>query len=65
MLIVLDKDSKRSMEKQLNDQIKLAIGDIFDSLPTYFYGLVSTFRDHDLAFGNLIFLIKKNYCLEL
>uniref|UniRef100_A0A183BTI0 Sec3-PIP2_bind domain-containing protein n=1 Tax=Globodera pallida TaxID=36090 RepID=A0A183BTI0_GLOPA len=43
------RDSKKTVEKQLNDQIKFAIGDLFDALPTYFYVLVSTFKDQHLT----------------
>uniref|UniRef100_A0A915P335 Exocyst complex component Sec3 PIP2-binding N-terminal domain-containing protein n=1 Tax=Meloidogyne floridensis TaxID=298350 RepID=A0A915P335_9BILA len=43
------ESTNKTMEKQLNDQIKFAIGRIFEPLPTYFYGLVSIYNDHHIT----------------
>ncbi|KAL7079889.1 hypothetical protein ACQ4LE_000869 [Meloidogyne hapla] len=58
-------ESTKTMEKQLNDQIKFAIGRIFEPLPTYFYGLVSIYNDHHITIISIYVVLTRkmsNFC---
>ncbi|KAF7634516.1 Sec3-PIP2_bind domain-containing protein [Meloidogyne graminicola] len=58
-------ENKKTMEKQLNDQIKFAIGRIFEPLPTYFYGLVSIYNDHHITIISIYVVLTRkmsNFC---
>uniref|UniRef100_A0A914MHC0 Exocyst complex component Sec3 PIP2-binding N-terminal domain-containing protein n=1 Tax=Meloidogyne incognita TaxID=6306 RepID=A0A914MHC0_MELIC len=59
------ESTNKTMENKLNDQIKFAIGRIFEPLPTYFYGLVSIYNDHHITIISIYVVLTRkmnNFC---